>query len=90
MKSKKNRLLELSFNLTDKWKFFTRGMIANNRAGAKHSFFGEIQYRIGGNVEVYLQYGPSWWGSYGLVNDESFSSGNGMEKIVKLIVKGWF
>ncbi len=82
--------IELSVNLSDRWKLFTRGMIANDRAGSRHSFFTEIQYRIGGNTEFYLQYGPNWYGSYGLVNDDGFASSGEMKKEIKLIVKGWF
>ncbi len=82
--------VEVSVNLTDEWKFFMRGMIANDEEGSRHSIFGEIQYRLSGNTELYLQYGPSWWGQYGLVNDDGFSSGGDMEKEVKLILKGWF
>lgn len=82
--------IELSVNLSDRWKLFARGMIANDRVGSRHSIFGEVQYRLGGNTEVYLQYGPSWWGQYGLVNDDSFASGGEMQKEIKLIIKGWF
>ncbi len=82
--------IELSVNLTDKWRVFTRGMIANDRVGARHSIFGEIQYRLSGNTELYLQYGPNWWGQYGLVNDDSFASSGEMKKELKLMIKGWF
>ncbi len=82
--------VEVSVNLTDKWKFFMRGMIATDDVGSRHSIFGEIQYRLSGNTELYLQYGPSWWGQYGLVNDDSFATGGDMQKEVKLILKGWF
>ena len=82
--------IELGINLTDRWKIFTRGMIANDRAGSRYSYFGEVQYRVGGNAELYIQYGPSWYGSYGLVNDDGFASSGEMKKELKLIVKGWF
>ena len=82
--------IELSINLTDSWRFFTRGMITNDRVGSRYSMFTEIQYRVGGNTELYLQYGPSNWGQYGLVNDDGFSSIGSMKKEVKLIIKGWF
>jgi len=82
--------VEVSVNLSEKWRIFTRGMIANDKVGSRHSIFGEIQYRLSGNTEVFLQYGPSWWGQYGLVNDDGFVSGGSMSKEIKLIVKGWF
>ena len=82
--------IELSANITDKTRVFTRGMIANDKAGSRHSIFAEIQYRISGNTELYLQYGPGWWGAYGLVNDDSFASSGNMKKEIKLIIKGWF
>ena len=82
--------IELSVNLTDKWRFFTRGIIADDRVGSRFSIFTELQYRMSGNTELYLQYGPSYWGQYGLVNDDSFSSSGMMRKEVKLILKGWF
>ena len=82
--------IELSVNLTDKWRFFTRGMIANDRVGSRYSIFTELQYRMSGNSELYLQYGPSYWGQYGLVNDDDFASSGEMKKEVKLIIKGWF
>ena len=39
--------IELSVNLTDQWKFFTRGMIANDRAGSRYSVLTEFKYSIG-------------------------------------------
>jgi hypothetical protein len=65
-------------------------MIADDRVGSRFSIFTELQYRMSGNTELYLQYGPSYWGQYGLVNDDSFSSSGMMRKEVKLILKGWF
>ena len=82
--------IELSVNLTDKWRFFTRGMIADDRIGSRYSIFTELQYRMSGNTELYLQYGPSYWGQYGLVFDDGFASSGMMKKEVKLIIKGWF
>ena len=82
--------IELSVNLADKWRVFTRGMIINDRAGARYSIFTELQYRTGGNTEFYLQYGPSYWGQNGLVNDDGFVSSGIMKKEVRLIIKGWF
>ena len=51
---------------------------------------GKLQYRMSGNTELYLQYGPSHWGQYGLVNDDGFVSSGMMKKEIKLIIKGWF
>ncbi len=82
--------VELSVNLTDQWKFFTRGMIANDRVGSRYSFFTEFQYRTSGNTELYLQYGPNYLGQYGLANDDSFASSGSMVKELKIILKGWF
>ena len=82
--------IELSVNLTEKWRFFTRGMIIDDRVGSRHSMFTELQYRTSNNTELYLQYGPSYWGQYGLVNDDGFASSGTMKKEVKLIIKGWF
>ena len=82
--------VELSVNLADKWRVFTRGMIINDRVGARYSIFTELQYRTGGNTELYLQYGPSYWGQYGLVNDDGFVSSGAMKKELRLIIKGWF
>ena len=82
--------IELSVNLNSKLRFFTRGMIVNDRVGSRSSIFTEIQYKTGGNTEIYLQYGPNYWGQYGLVNDDSFASSGIMIKEIKLIIKGWF
>jgi len=82
--------MELSINLSDRWRFFTRGIIADDQIGSRYSVFTELQYRTGGNTELYLQYGPSYWGQYGLVNDDGFASSGSMRKEVKLILKGWF
>jgi len=82
--------IECAVNLTDRWRAFARGMIVNDRVGSRSSIFGELLYRIGSNTELYLQYGPSWWGAYGLVNDDGFVSGGYMKKEIKLILKGWF
>ena len=82
--------IELSVNLADKWRVFTRGMIINDRVGSRYSIFTELQYRTEGNAELYLQYGPSYWGQYGLVNDDGFVSSGTMKKEIKLIIKGWF
>jgi len=82
--------IECSVNLTERWKLFSRGMVANDRAGSRFSVFGEVSYKVGGNTEAYIQYGPSWWGQYGLVNDYGFTSAGEMEDEIKLIVKSWF
>ncbi len=82
--------IELSANISQKIRLFTRGMIANDKAGSRHSIFAEIQYRLSGNTELYLQYGPSWWGAYGLVNDDGFASSGKMQKDIKVLIKGWF
>jgi len=82
--------VELSVNLADKWRVFTRGMIINDRVGSRYSFFTELQYRTSGNAELYLQYGPSYWGQHGLVNDDGFISTGSMKKELRLIIKGWF
>ena len=82
--------IELSVNLNEKWKFFTRGMIVNDRVGSRYSMFTELQYRTAGNTELYIQYGPSYWGQYGLVNDDGFASIGSMRKEIRLIIKGWF
>ena len=82
--------IELSVNLAEKWRIFTRGLVINDRVSARYSFFTELQYRTGGNAELYLQYGPSYWGQYGLVNDDGFASSGSMKKEVRLIIKGWF
>ena len=82
--------IELSINLNDRWRFFTRGMIVDDRVGSRHSIFTELQYRIGGSSEFYLQYGPNYWGQYGLVHDDGFVSSGTMVKELKFIIKGWF
>ena len=82
--------IELSVNLTEKWRCCTRGIIAEDRVGSRFSIFTELQYRMSGNTELYLQYGPNYWGLYGLVNDDGFASSGMMNKEVKLILKGWF
>ena len=65
-------------------------MIVNDRVGSRYSMFTEFQYRTAGNTELYIQYGPSYWGQYGLVNDDSFASIGSMRKEIRLIIKGWF
>ena len=82
--------IETSVNLTDKWRFFSRGLLANDRSGSRISIFGEISYKIGGNTEAYFQYGSSEYGRYGLVNDDGFATGGNMKNEVKLIVRCWF
>ena len=82
--------VELSVNLTEQWKFFTRGMVVNDRVGSRYSFFTEFQYRTSGNTELYLQYGPNYLGQYGLTNDDGFASSGSMIKEFKIILKGWF
>ncbi len=82
--------IELSVNLNDKWRFFTRGLIADDRVASRFSLFTELQYRTSGNTELYIQYGPSYWGQYGLTNDDGFASSGSMRKEMRLILKGWF
>lgn len=82
--------IECAVNLSERWRAFARGLVVNDRVGSRMSFFAEIQYRIGGNSELYLQYGPSWYGGYGLVNDDSFVSGGSMQKEIRVVYKAWF
>jgi hypothetical protein len=82
--------METGINLTTHWRLFARGMILDNRAEANHSIFGELQYIPGNNTEFYLQYGPSYWGAYGLVNDDGFTNNGTMSQEIKMIIKCWF
>ncbi len=83
--------IETQVNLTDKFTFFTRNLLVTDRVGNRHSTFYELQYRIFGNTELYMQYGPSGYGSDGLIeNDGGFASGGKMVKEIKFIIKGWF
>ena len=82
--------IECSVNLNQRWKLFSRGMVANDRGGSRFSIFGELSYKIGGNTEAYIQYGPSWWGQYGLVNDDGFASGGEMKEEIRFLLKSWF
>jgi hypothetical protein len=82
--------METGINLTNHWRVFARGMSLNNRAEANHSIFYELQYIPGNNTEFYLQLGPSYWGQYGLVNDDGFTNNGTMSQEIKLIIKCWF
>ncbi len=83
--------IETSINLANNTKLFTRAMSCNEESSLRYFYFVEIQYRLGGNSELYLQYGPSWWGDYGeLTNDDEFAAGGRMQDEIRIILKGWF
>jgi|GEM_PF-1874680 len=82
--------IECSINLSEKLRLFTRALISEERFGLRQIFFGEIQYKISGNSNLYIQYGPNGIGDNNLINDDDFKNGGTMQKYVRMFVQGWF
>ncbi len=65
--------VELSVNLTDKTRFFYRGLFSDENQELRKIFFAEISYRVTGNSTIYFQYGPYGIGDNNLVFDDDFN-----------------
>lgn len=83
--------LDTSVNLTDRLKVYNRFSFGNDPAILRKGIFMQMQYRPTGNVEMFLEYGPSWIGDDSTpVNDGDLEGGGDQVDLVKFIIKGQF
>lgn len=83
--------LETSLNITDRLKWYNRYMVANDAMESRHMLYTQFQYRPHDNAELFLSYGPDWYGDWGhLTNDSDFETGGRMTDEFKFQLKTWF
>lgn len=83
--------LEARINLTDKLKSYNRFTFANDPSVLRKGIFVQLQYRPTYNMEMFLEYGPSWIGDGNTpVDDFDLEGGGDQTNLVKFILKGWF
>jgi hypothetical protein len=83
--------LESTLNLTDKLKLYGRYTFGNDPARLRKGLFAQLQYRPRGNMEVFLEYGPSWIGdSPNPVDDGDLAGSEDNRDLLKFIIKGTF
>ncbi|MCK4415074.1 MAG: hypothetical protein KAY32_16200 [Candidatus Eisenbacteria sp.] len=83
--------LESTLNLTDKLKLYGRYAFGNDPARLRKGLFAQLQYRPQGNMEVFLEYGPSWIGdSPNPVEDGDLAGSEDNRDLLKFIIKGTF
>jgi hypothetical protein len=83
--------LETSLRITDSLKWYNRYMVANDSVESRHMLYTQIQYRPHDNTELFLAYGPDWFGDWGhLTNDSDFETGGRMVDEFKFQLKTWF
>lgn len=83
--------VETRVNLSERVKMYNRYTFGNDASILRKGIFSQLQYRPGGNVEMFLEYGPSWIGDDATpVNDGDLAGGGDQVDIVKFILKGWF
>ncbi|MFH0778827.1 MAG: hypothetical protein V2A71_09375 [Candidatus Eisenbacteria bacterium] len=80
---------EMSVNVTDKWKFYSRVMNVNVPIQSRQTVFLQLRYLGWNNGEAFVEFGNPWHSDY-LVNDDDFvqwSGNTGIERYVKLFLK---
>lgn len=83
--------LDTSVNLTERLKVYNRFSFGSDPAILRKGIFSQLQYRPTGNVEMFLEYGPSWIGDDSTpVNDGDLEGGGDQADLVKFIIKGQF
>lgn len=64
---------EANANLTEKWKFYTRLLLVDEKTEARETVFAQLQYTGWRNAEFFIEFGE-WGQSNDLVNTEWFIS----------------
>ncbi len=83
--------LETSVNLTSTLKLYSRYTFGNDPTRLRKGIFSQLQYRPRGNMEVFLEYGPSWIGDTpNPVDDGDLAGSAEQEEMLKFIIKGTF
>lgn len=83
--------LDTALNLTPRLKLYNRFSFGSDPAILRKGIFMQLQYRPTGNVEMYLEYGPSYIGDDSTpVNDGDLAGGGDQRDIIKFILKGQF
>lgn len=83
--------IETSVNIGPQTKLYNRLMFGNDPTGLRRILFSQIQYRPAGNMDFFLEYGPSWIGDSQRPVDDGDLEGSGVQKdLIKLFVKGTF
>jgi hypothetical protein len=83
--------LDTSVNLTERLKIYNRFSFGSDPAILRKGIFSQLQYRPTGNVEMFLEYGPSWIGDDSTpVNDGDLEGGGDQADLLKFIIKGQF
>ena len=83
--------LETGLRITDSLKWYNRYMVANDSVESRYMLYTQFQYRPHDNTELFLSYGPDWYGDWGhLTNDTDFETGGRMIDEFKFQLKTWF
>jgi len=83
--------LETSLRITDSLRWYNRYMVANDSVESRFMLYTQFQYRPHDNTELFLSYGPDWYGDWGeLTNDTDFETGGRMVDEFKFQLKTWF
>lgn len=87
--------MEINFNLTDDWKFFSRFLNADENAESRRTAFLQAQYRGFRDAEFFLEYGDGGRSDRlaendGYVNEPSSAVAQNDERRVQLRLKYWF
>ncbi|MCP4547225.1 MAG: hypothetical protein GY835_12270 [bacterium] len=83
--------METTLNIGGPWKWYNRFMVASDAARSRYMLYTQLQYRPHDNMEMFLSYGPDYYGDWGeLTNDGDFESGGRMRDEYKLMIKTWF
>jgi hypothetical protein len=83
--------VETSINFTSQLKMYNRFAFGSDPSILRKGIFLQLQYRPTGNMEMFLEYGPSWIGdSNSPVDDGDLEGGGDQADLVKFILKGRF
>lgn len=83
--------IETRLNLTDKLQLYNRFAFGNDPSILRKGLFSQLRYRPTGNMEMYVQYGPTWIGDSSTpVDDGDLEGGGDQTDIFQFILKGSF
>ena len=87
--------MEINFNATDNWKFFSRFLNAEENTESRRTIFVSAQYRGFQDAEFFVEYGDGGRSDRLTENDGFISEGpsavdQDSERRVQIIFKYWF
>jgi hypothetical protein len=83
--------MELRVNLTNNLAVYNRFVFGNDASRLRKAIFSQARWVPSNDMEIFLEYGPSWIGdANNPVDDGDLEGGGDQTDIIKFIIKGRF